>query len=193
MELNQEKLQKWAEQVHYNATLHGWHDEEKSDAHWRCMILTEVAEAIEADRKDKRANTQAMKDILETQKNSEVGLSEQWYKDWFPVYFKEYIKGSVEEEFADICIRIFDFAFEKYGKLMKWEEWHTNTHSKLTFTERAFYLVKWMTEEVDCDNLSLAIYHTYQWAKDYGIDLDWHIEAKMKYNESRPFKHGKKY
>ena len=28
-------------------------------------------------------------------------------------------------------------------------------------------------------------------AKD--IDLEWHIKQKMRYNETRPFKHGKKY
>ena len=26
-----------------------------------------------------------------------------------------------------------------------------------------------------------------------GIDIDFHIEQKLKYNKSRPFKHGKKY
>jgi len=25
------------------------------------------------------------------------------------------------------------------------------------------------------------------------IDLDWHVKAKMTYNKTRPFKHGKKY
>jgi len=25
------------------------------------------------------------------------------------------------------------------------------------------------------------------------IDLDWHVRAKMAYNETRPYKHGKKY
>jgi len=25
------------------------------------------------------------------------------------------------------------------------------------------------------------------------IDLDWHVKAKMAYNEHRPYKHGKKY
>jgi len=27
----------------------------------------------------------------------------------------------------------------------------------------------------------------------YGIDLDFHVRAKMAYNETRPYKHGKKY
>lgn len=25
------------------------------------------------------------------------------------------------------------------------------------------------------------------------IDIEWHIEQKINYNESRPYKHGKKY
>jgi NTP pyrophosphatase (non-canonical NTP hydrolase) len=27
----------------------------------------------------------------------------------------------------------------------------------------------------------------------YKIDLDWHVKAKMAYNQTRPYKHGKKY
>jgi NTP pyrophosphatase (non-canonical NTP hydrolase) len=27
----------------------------------------------------------------------------------------------------------------------------------------------------------------------YGIDLDWHVKAKMAYNETRPRLHGKSY
>jgi len=27
----------------------------------------------------------------------------------------------------------------------------------------------------------------------YQIDLDWHIRAKMEYNKTRPYKHGKDY
>ena len=58
MKLNQDKLQEWARRIHENACAHGWHEEKKSDAHWLCMVITEVAEAVEADRKGRRANTQ---------------------------------------------------------------------------------------------------------------------------------------
>ena len=34
-----------------NAVKHGWHEEEKSNAHWLMMVCTEVAEAVQADRK----------------------------------------------------------------------------------------------------------------------------------------------
>lgn len=26
-----------------------------------------------------------------------------------------------------------------------------------------------------------------------GVNLDWHVRAKMRYNVTRPYKHGKKY
>jgi hypothetical protein len=31
------------------------------------------------------------------------------------------------------------------------------------------------------------------WATHHGINLDWHIEQKMKYNQGREAMHGKKY
>ena len=193
MKLNQDKLQEWARRIHENACAHGWHEEKKSDAHWLCMVITEVAEAVEADRKGRRANTQAMKETLRIQKEGEIGLTEQWYQDWFPVYYKEYIKGSIDEEFADICIRIMDFAYEKYGEEMKWSDWKTGKIGTITFTERAYSLIRWMADETDDGMLSLFIIYMYDWAGLLGIDLDFHIEAKMRYNETRPFKHNKAY
>ena len=42
-----------------------------------------------------------------------------------------------------------------------------------------------------CVNISLAI--IFALAESRGIDLIWHINEKMKYNELRPNKHGKLY
>lgn len=30
-------------------------------------------------------------------------------------------------------------------------------------------------------------------ADEWEVDLWWHVEAKMRYNQNRPYKHGKKY
>lgn len=192
MRLNQEKLQTWARQIHKNACAHGFHDEKKSDSHWLCMIMTEVAEAVDADRKGQRANTQAMKETLRIQKEGEIGLTEQWYQNWYSVYFNEYIKGSVDEEFADIFIRILDFAYEKFGEEMHWETYRVRVFERWSFTEAADYLVRGVLNS-GMANLSESIEFVYEWAKQLGIDLDFHIEAKMKYNETRPLRHGKKY
>jgi NTP pyrophosphatase (non-canonical NTP hydrolase) len=44
-----------------------------------------------------------------------------------------------------------------------------------------------------CEELADAIIRICDLAGSYNIDLDWHVEAKMAYNESRPYKHKKKY
>jgi NTP pyrophosphatase (non-canonical NTP hydrolase) len=43
------------------------------------------------------------------------------------------------------------------------------------------------------EELADAIIRICDIAGIYEIDLDWHVKAKMAYNETRPYKHGKKY
>jgi len=67
-----EKIKMYSIRAHEIATAHGFHDEKKSDAHWLCplprrsqrnsatqkrsLVISEVMEAVEADRKDYRAD-----------------------------------------------------------------------------------------------------------------------------------------
>ena len=44
-------LNKLAKEAYETAREHGWHDEEHSDEHWLMLILTEIAEPVNADRK----------------------------------------------------------------------------------------------------------------------------------------------
>lgn len=48
-------LNKLKEKVYKNAVAHGWHDENYSNAHWLCLVIAELMEAIEADRNHKYA------------------------------------------------------------------------------------------------------------------------------------------
>ena len=187
MILNQQKLQEWARQIHANATAHGWHDEKKSDAHWLCMVMTEVAEAVEADRKGRRFTS-------EKHHEYEIRL-DAIDRDGNPqeTAYELCVKGTLEEEFADIVIRILDTAYEKYGDGMIWSSPALGSnHHLCSFTESAFGLVRWMTYAVTPDVLSLLIVYMYDWADSLDIDLDYHIQAKMKFNESRPYKHNNK-
>lgn len=185
MELNKELLKVWSETAHAIATAHGWHEEKKSDAHWLCMVMTEIAEAVEADRKGKRAN---MKDFHRLVRGGDVPDA------YWKVCYDTFIKGSLEEEFADIVIRILDFANEKFGDNMEWQEWCVrDLSSKISFTEKAFSLLRWMTaDDIGMIEITLFVQYMYSWAKLYEIDLDWHIDAKMRYNAMRPYRHGNK-
>ena len=51
-----ESIKAYVKKAHSIATAHGFHDEKKSDAHWLCLVISELMEAVEADRKDYRAD-----------------------------------------------------------------------------------------------------------------------------------------
>ena len=93
--------------------------------------------------------------------------------DWFDKVFQRCIKNTLEDELADIAIRLFDLAgalgidFDKMNPCR-----YYRAFDKFSFTENAFAL---------CKGLSLD------------VDLAWHIEQKMKDNENRSFMHNKKY
>lgn len=186
--IDNKKFQEYCRKAHEIATKHGFHEEKKSDAHWLCLIVCEIAEAVEADRKNRHADSQ--KFLAVTTEDKEYKVTDAIVK----MAYEDYIKGSVEEEFADICIRIFDFAYEKYGENVEFIKWTRHGVSGTLFTERAISLIRWIgNEEVEKDMLSLFVIYMYDWAESSNIDLDWHIEAKMRYNSLRPYKHGKNY
>lgn len=175
---------------------HGWHDEPLSKKHYLGLVMTEVAEAVEADREGRRAKTEMMDDVIRTQAEGETGLTQQWYETWFTTYYDEYIKKSIEEEFADVVIRLLDMAQGIHGDAMTWVcnyPCGERYSESLTFPENAWVLTH---DVLNWGRMNIAdgVAFMYDWAQHLGIDLWQHIEWKMKFNELRPYKHGgKKY
>ena len=195
--MDAEKLYGYMDKVWNTAADHGWHDHPLSMEHHLGLIMTEVAEAVEADRNNRRAKTDIMADVIKVQSESEIGLCQQWYETWFQVYYDEYIKGSIEEEFADIVIRILDMACERHGfRMYPWhgyDDYGYDFREDKTFVENAWFFIK---EKLNFGtmNISDSVSYMYAWAEHLCINLDQQIEWKMKYNELRPYKHGgKKY
>lgn len=44
------------DRAYKNAVAHGWHEEELSDEHYLCLIISELMEAVQANRKFLHAN-----------------------------------------------------------------------------------------------------------------------------------------
>ena len=198
--IDADKLNGLMKEIWEVAVSKGWHDNPISKMQYLGLIVTEAAEAVEADRVDKRAKTDMMIHVMKVQDESEIGLCQEWYKTWFEVYYDEYVKGSIEEEFADMIIRILDMTWELHGEKMNWVGYDTYGESydnSKKFVETFWIFVK---EVLNWGRMNItdSIAYIYSWAEHgCGITpetLDMHIRWKMKKNELRPYKHGgKKY
>ena len=186
--LDPERLAKLQQRIWDVATAHGWHEKPISTAQYCGLIMTEMAEAVEADRNGRRSMDAEFKSVL---------TFEAANKDaYFKACYKYYIKGSIEEEFADVVIRVLDMAQEVHGDKMRWLGYYPYGQvyqENESFIENAWYFIRevlnWGTM-----NISDCVSFMFDWAQHLGIDLWQHIEWKMKYNELRPYKHGgKKY
>lgn len=194
--IEKEQINAWVKRAYDNAKKHGWHNEEKSDKHWLMMIGTEVAEAVQADRKGRwfdELTKSGLECVLANDHHG--GLVEKFYED--------NIEGTVESEIADICIRIFDFMGVKgyeTSQAITCKEESINLIRKDSFTENAFRVANIFFDDFCIKNghqqlyIELALIFLFEWAEAMDVNLEQQIELKMRYNESRKYMHGgKKY
>lgn len=183
---------------------HGFHDQELSNEHCFCLVISELMEAVEADRKGKRANVDRYNKKIA---NSRIcqGLDPDIPKErGYEVAYNETIKGSIEEELADAVIRLLDLAglrgislelangdiddcIEDMAEACEGETFTESIYSISTLPVRYDGIYDFLTAVND---MILSIFGL---AKRLDIDLLWHIEQKMKYNQLREKMHGKKY
>ena len=181
-------------QAYRNAVVHGWHEENLSDEHFLCLVISELMEAVEADRKGKHANREQFDYYMSLKERSD---------DEFIYAFKYGIKDSIEDELADTCIRILDLAGLRNINLssisfpIENSKEHIENRSKLTFTEWCYDVTR-IIARYNKDNYPIGylfigiLQELCCIAKIKNFDLLWHINQKMKYNELRPYKHGNK-
>lgn len=182
------------DRAYKNAVAHGWHEENLSNEHFLCLVISELMEAVQADRKKKRHP-----DIETFNKQLfyyECHVEGEDYNRMFRDMYNLCIKDTVEDEIADACIRLFDLAGLR-GEDIKYIDSFCIS-SKASFTEYMYALCSMITNPYKSDKGWLSQYISYclgwifSWCKDKNIDIMWYIEQKMKYNELRPYKHGNK-
>lgn len=167
------------------AVAHGWHEENLSDEHFLCLLISELMEAVEADRTGKYANRKQFEHYMSLKERSD---------DEFIYVFKYGIKDSVEDELADSCIRLLDLAGLRGCDLdsFDYEGSDTEDYSEMNFTEAMFRICVYITDNFYRDELFILLNEIFAFCRDRSIDIFWHIKQKMKYNELRPYKHGDK-
>ena len=177
------------------AKAHGWHDEEQPDETYLMLIITEIAEAVQANRKDKHADVAKFKEY-QTYYGTFLP-SEEIRTIRFREDFEAYIKNSVEDELSDVVIRCLDLAglrnieFDYALKLME---------SGMKKVNKAFPVFMYECC-ADISNGSLAtlarrlnviVAAIICYCQQKKIDIEFFIEQKMRYNLLRSYKHGNK-
>lgn len=185
-------LNKLRDEAYQNAVEHGWHDEDLSTEHFLCLVISELMEAVQAERKGKHADRIQFENYMSLRERSD---------EEFKYAFAHGIKDSVEDELADVCIRIFDLAglrgvdFSKVSLPYAINEKHIKELSKITFTKLCYDVIV-LTGRYSSSNFPIGVLladilnDIYCISKIKGFDLLWHIEQKMKYNRARPRMHG---
>lgn len=98
-------LNELRDRAYKTACEHGFHDEELSNEHCLCLVISELMEAVEADRKGRFAKVPVDK------KGTIFDERTFHYQNkYFAENFETYIKDCVEDELADAVIRLLDLA-----------------------------------------------------------------------------------
>lgn len=182
------------------ASTHGFHDIELSNEHCLCLVISKLMKAVEADRKGRLGSK--CKSRFEMDYNRYPALVEEEKR--FKCSFENNVKDTLPDELADAVIRLLDLAGFRgislelaNGDIDDCVEDMAEACRDETFTE-SIYSISTLPVRYDgifdfptaVNDMILSIFGL---AKHLDVDLLWHIEQKMRYNELRPRMHGKKY
>lgn len=193
--VTKEKLDSLTTRAFDTACSHGFHDVERSNAHFMMLVLSEIGEMVEADRKSRRVKLHG--DELDNTLR---------FNDFVPT-FEILVKDTMEDELADVVIRLLDFCGKRGISLFMGNDGIVDMQDKfvemfgdMSVCEQCFYLSRVITsigDDAPAQDLpslvACAISFCFEFATFHKIDLLWHIEKKMAYNETRAKMHGKNY
>ena len=187
-------LNRYAKDCHERSVAKGFWDEKRTVGHYLMLAFGEFHEAIEADRLGKWVKLTP--EQIEELRGLEGAA--------FAQAFLRMVKDAVGDEIADAVIRLLDLL----GCLLDGRELQARKVNRVNsvygedgippmLTDALIPIVATMCEaDADCDTTTgilYAIKSLEHLCAHLGIDLMAHIDLKLKYNETRPAKHGKKY
>lgn len=172
--------------AHNNAVRHGFYNDKPTNEHLMMLVITEIAEAVQADRSEPGTEINA-RDRFEEMVADGYAENDA---------YETTIKGTKFDELADVCIRLLDMAGEKGIDFTKMNpcRYH-RAFDKYSFTENAFGLAKGLWREPFSieRRIQFGIHYVQEWCYAMDESIEWFINKKMAYNQGREYMHGKKY
>lgn len=197
--------------AHANAVEKGFYNNKPSVESLLMLVICEVAELVEADRRGQRARIDLFDEALSeegylgmVESFGEEEDLETWREGMLPIAFSEFVSDTVEDEMADIYIRLLDIAGWLEYDVDKHVASLNDTRRQITsrikhesIPEQGLLLVQIISNSCDNDEDETAVSEglmiVEELAKYLNIDLPLHVELKMKYEKSRERLHGKRY
>lgn len=190
--------------IHKANVKKGFWDKRRNEGEVLMLVISELSEALEGDRKDRYCNQDEFKYLDWLEVSAGVNLEKARMN-----YFASYIKDTVGDELADTMIRMLDY---HVGFKLKISQARINSYSEYykkdkmkNFGEELLRLSGVICrmfagetlEEIDKrtkEMLGNYVISRLMWiAGQKKINLEKHIEYKMMYNATRPKMHNKKY
>ena len=206
-----EQLNKSIGEINSIAVAHGWYDKKLSDNHYFMMMITEISEAIQADRTNNKAQMKSFAAYYKPKNDGQFIFPDDCYNDneRFMEAYKLYVENTVEGEIADIVIRVLSFLGMHGYKITKLPKFKSSKEKKdsaeyfgdCSFTEACLDLTAFISHnftgrydhEGIVEDMSKVIAFVYEWCEYLHVNLDEQIRLKIRFNSLREYKHGKKY
>jgi len=181
-----------AEYIHKINKDNGFYDSEVLDSERKGLIIGEMFELMAEHQKGKFCN---LENYTERVKGDDFN------KD----LFIKFVKGTFEDEAADVLIRYLDRCYFKGIDLSEYKD--VNDFVNQNF-EKVKHLITGTIKSMPAliydlffeDNEQLragkpeqVVYFVSYIIKMFNINIVSHIELKLEFNKRRPYKHGKDY
>ncbi|SHE29505.1 nucleoside triphosphate pyrophosphohydrolase family protein [Dysgonomonas macrotermitis] len=218
--MNRPDLNALSKEVYKANKEKGFHDMEHNNETLLMLVITELSEAVEADRKGERADLERMFSEIKERRSDINDLlngkilarphvineaKEELEIDTFKRFFEYRVKDTIEDELAGATIRLLDLAglrkyhiFSKEGTLAEYVHCSPIDEKFSSFVDHVFAVVKLICGNYDIEFtpseiVELSILSIEHICNTLSIDLWQHVSIKLKYNQNRPHKHGKAY
>lgn len=175
-----------APSIYESCVLRGyWKEEERHPLYQKLMlIVSELSEAMEADRKGKWGGKEAIQNVEKAENMT------------FEKAYETYIKGTVEEELADFLICLLDLCGRAgilAGSITNCIDEELWNNKQTMFSELLFIINCTLSAKISSEPiekaegvfhqaLSAAIMQAVYLSLMKDVDILWHIEAKQKYS-----------
>lgn len=194
MYITKDNLIETAKSVHSANREKGFWDEPKTIETIHLLIVSELVEAVEAERKGTNEPTKAQYTEL--------------LKDFDPAKFKAGYKDTIIDELADTVIRCLDYIGcelhrHKYPGRIGWsyvdimqhetKQLTPEMYKRISLTSFAWGCISDFSRSLTAGSPTYLIAKLQTYAKSHNLPLSEAIDAKLLYNQSRPYRHGKKY